>query len=107
MGSFVCEHLEDHSLGPTVQKQAIQNIVLQLYLEATWRLKISHLIPGVGSIGWVNEDSDDFCLGNQRSCSFRGFLRMEIIGALLKEKVRGDVGWCRKEFHVPTQRIGS
>ena len=60
-----------------------------------------YLVPGIRPVRWVNEDGNDLGLGDEGSGSFRGFLRMEIVGTFLKEEVGGDVGRSGEEIHVP------
>ena len=64
-------------------------------------LKSPHLVPGVGSVRGVHQGDDDLGLRDQRSCSFGSLLGVEVIGALLKQKLRSGVRWDGGEVHIP------
>lgn len=66
----------------------------------------AYLVPGVGAVGRVDEDGDDLGLGDEGSSSLGSFLRMEIVGTLLKQEVGGDVGRSGEEIHVPWRGRG-
>lgn len=60
-----------------------------------------YLIPAVGPVRGVDEQGDDLGLGQQRSSSSRGLLRGEVVGALLKQEVRGNIRGHGEKLHVP------
>lgn len=75
------------------------------FLPVRFCLYFSYLIPGICSVWGVNEDGNDLCFRDQRSCSFRSFLWVEVIGTLFKQKVSGDIRWDWEEIHIPRKEI--
>lgn len=63
--------------------------------------RFPHLVPGVRAVRRVDEDGDDLGFGDQRRCSLRRLLRVEVAGALLEEEAGGGVGRRGEEAHVP------
>lgn len=60
-----------------------------------------YLIPAVGSVRGVDEQGDDLGLGQEGSSSPRGLLWGEVVCALLKQEVRGNIRGHREKVHVP------
>lgn len=58
------------------------------------------LVPGVGSLDWVDQDGDQLNVGQKGVYSFRYPLVVEIVCALL-EHSHNFVGSGRKLVHVP------
>lgn len=61
----------------------------------------TYLIPAVGSVRGVDEQGDDLGLGQEGSSTPRGLLGGEVVCALLKQEVCGDVRRHREKVHVP------
>lgn len=45
------------------------------------------LIPGIGSVGRVDKNGDDFGFGQKSSCSPGCDLRVEVVGTFLKVEI--------------------
>ncbi len=60
-----------------------------------------YLVPAVGPVRGVDEQGDDLGLGQQGSSAPRGLLRGEVVSALLKQEVRGNIRGHREKIHVP------
>lgn len=61
----------------------------------------TYLIPAVGSVRGVDEQGDDLGLGQEGSSTPRGLLGREVVCALLKQEVCGDIRRHREKVHVP------
>lgn len=60
-----------------------------------------YLIPAVGSVRGVDEQGDDLGLGQEGSSTPRGLLGGEVVCALLKQEVCGNIRRHREKVHVP------
>lgn len=67
----------------------------------------AHLVPGVGSICRVDEDGDDFGLGQQGRSSPGSNFGVKVVGTFFKVEIGGGVGGDGEELHVPGGRQGA
>lgn len=63
----------------------------------------AYLIPGVGSVSWVDQDGDDFGPWEESGASLGDCLHIKVVGALLKHEVRAGIGGDGEELHVPVR----
>lgn len=63
--------------------------------------RITHLVPRVCSISWVDEDGDDLGFGQERCGPLSSHLRIKVVGTLLKVVVGASIGGQREVLHVP------
>ena len=63
----------------------------------------TYLVPGVGSFGGVEQNGDEFGLGEESVDSHGRLLAVKVGGALLKQHRVGVVG-TREELHVPRKQ---
>ena len=60
-----------------------------------------YLVPGVGPLGRVDQDADNFGFGNEAEHALRDVLVLKIGGTLLKQIRSGRIGGQGEKLHVP------
>lgn len=60
-----------------------------------------YLIPAVGSVRGIDEESDDLGLGQKGSSSPWGLLWGKVVCTLFKQEIRGNIRGHREKVHVP------
>lgn len=79
---------------------------ISLWLSTPSPAQGSYLIPRIGSVSRVDQNSDDFGSRQQGCTTFWYHLCVKVIGTLLKHEVCAGIGGNGKEFHVPAKQKG-